>query len=163
MDSLSRISLMHLMAFSRWVSWRDLLVNEYLMNIINTRLHQRKYIGVNLLLIHAKLEVDVKRWHFLSYNFAEVCTTLACGGRKKKFRTISAGTAMLQNCKIPYVRFQVVWKHFPDWAWCLLRTKLLFFCWSLSCSSLHTFNPITLLRRAAPRWSKSIYVRAAWS
>lgn len=54
---------------------------------------------------------------------------------------------MLQKWKVPYVTFQVVWKHFPvtDVFWELSCCFFVF-----SCSSLHTFKPITLLQHAAP-------------
>lgn len=56
---------------------------------------------------------------------------------------------MLQNCKIPDVTFEVVSKLFPTTETCIFR-ELIGWCWSLSCSSLHIFNPILLLRQAAP-------------
>lgn len=88
-----------------------------------------------------------------------------CERKWEKFQTISACTAVLQNCKIPDVTVQVVSKlsSMTETFENLVAGVL---CWSLSCSSLHIFNPIILLRQAAlcdqslnthilsdPRWS----------
>lgn len=90
----------------------------------------------------------------LRCKFQAVCVSLAVNKNKKKKRErkVSACTAVLQNCKIPYVTLQVVSKLLPlteagtVWETC----SCCVLCWSLSCSSLHIFKPIILLRQAAP-------------
>lgn len=86
--------------------------------------------------------------------------------KKEKFWTIFACAAVLQNCEIPHVTFQVVSKPSScDWGWHLSGTcSWCVLCWSPSCSSLHTFKPIALLRQAAPSdQSLHTYVRSVWS
>lgn len=59
----------------------------------------------------------------LYFSCSEVCITPAVKKKKRKFGAISAAAALLQNCKIPYVRLQVVFKALlTDWGWHLWRT-----------------------------------------
>lgn len=108
-----------------------------------------------MLLINAKLGGKIKccQSGFLTYNFAAHFQKSArlLLWKKEKFRTISACTAVLQNCKNPLRYISGCFKALScDWGWHLLRTcSWCVLCWSLSCSSLHIFNPIILLRQAA--------------
>lgn len=91
----------------------------------------------------------------LCCKFQAVCVSLAVKKKNKKKKEREK-FLLVQQCyktaKSPYVTLQVVSKLLPlteagtVWETC----SCCVLCWSLSCSSLHIFNPTILLRQAAP-------------